>query len=178
LASSRNSYDIIAGDLFLPWGAGEGRLFSLEHFRSVRLALKDGGIFCQWLPLYQLTPEQLEVIAATFTRVFDKTHVFASPPSEARPILALVGVRGNDGLLPPWEELSLPPFPGAMERGQLESFYLGTWPNQQSTEVNTLGNLLIELDAAKERLTGEPASKYLYGKKWSEYRRGLSGKPD
>ena len=45
IASCRNRYDVIIGDLFLPWRAGVGRLYTLEHFRAVRDALKAGEYF-------------------------------------------------------------------------------------------------------------------------------------
>ena len=44
--------------LVLDRRAGEGRLYAREHFHAVRGALRDGGVFCQWLPLYQLTRDK------------------------------------------------------------------------------------------------------------------------
>jgi spermidine synthase len=169
LASCRNRFDVIAGDLFLPWGPGEARLYSLEHFHAVRRALKEGGLFCQWLPLYQLTPSQLEIIAATFQQVFPDTYVFASPAGDPRPVLALVGLQG-DGK-PQVQTGRL------LEHGKLEefeSFSLGSWPMKSPSRINTLGNLAIELNAALERLTGQPGKKYLHGNRWENYRAELS----
>ena len=34
---------------------------------AMRAALRPDGLFCQWLPLYQLTREELEIIARTLT---------------------------------------------------------------------------------------------------------------
>lgn len=42
VAASRGEFDVIVGDLYLPWGSGAGRLYSVEHFRSVRRALDHG----------------------------------------------------------------------------------------------------------------------------------------
>ncbi|HKD99728.1 MAG TPA: hypothetical protein VKE69_01860, partial [Planctomycetota bacterium] len=47
-------YDVAIGDLYVPWRAGEGAMYTREHFEAVRDRLATGGLFCQWLPLYQL----------------------------------------------------------------------------------------------------------------------------
>ncbi|HSR13966.1 MAG TPA: hypothetical protein VLS90_21135, partial [Thermodesulfobacteriota bacterium] len=38
--------------------------------------LKPGGVFCQWLQLYKLSPENLRSIIATFQQVFPSILVF------------------------------------------------------------------------------------------------------
>ena len=70
IAAQTGVYDVVVGDLFLPWRTGEGRLFTLDHFANVRRSLKPGGLFCQWLPCFQLTRPQFETIARTFRAVF------------------------------------------------------------------------------------------------------------
>ena len=50
-------------------------MFSLEHFRNAKRALRPGGLFCQWLPGHQLNEEHFETIAATFQEVFPNTMV-------------------------------------------------------------------------------------------------------
>jgi hypothetical protein len=50
IATRTGVYDVVVGDLFLPWRTGEGRLFTIDHFANVRHSLKPGGLFCQWLP--------------------------------------------------------------------------------------------------------------------------------
>lgn len=94
-AASRDRYDVIAGDLFQPWGPGEGRLFSREHFLAVRDALRDGGIFCQWLPAHQLAKDEFEVILNTFAEVFGTVEIFAGGFQSQVPSVALVGWKGG-----------------------------------------------------------------------------------
>ena len=69
LSAARDRFDVIVGDLFLPWSAGVGRMYSVEHFEGVARALADGGVFCQWLPVYQLTEAQLDLIQASMLEV-------------------------------------------------------------------------------------------------------------
>lgn len=76
IAHSGQQYDVVIGDLFVPWQAGSGSMYSVEHFENVRRALREGGRFCQWLPLYQLSGPDLDAIAAAFFRVFPDGEVW------------------------------------------------------------------------------------------------------
>lgn len=95
LAGSRERYDVIVSDLFTPWHAGTGSLYTLEHFRTVREGLRPGGIFAQWLPLYQMSRMEFLIIARTMQAVFPQVTVWRGNFSPAHPILALVA-RPND----------------------------------------------------------------------------------
>jgi spermidine synthase len=91
LAAAPAPFDVIVGDLLVPWRPAEAALYTREHFQSVRRALAPGGIFCQWLPLYQLTEDQLQVLARTFADVFPSTTVWRGNFLPELPTLALVG---------------------------------------------------------------------------------------
>jgi spermidine synthase len=100
LASAPKGFDVIVGDLLVPWRPAEAPLYTQEHFESVRRALTEEGVFCQWLPLYQLSPDQLAIILRTFVHVFPSTTLWRGNflPDEAT--LALVGHRGSRALVP------------------------------------------------------------------------------
>ena len=51
-------FDAIIGDLFVPWHAGTGYLYTVEHFRNVRERLREGGVFVQWLQADQASPAE------------------------------------------------------------------------------------------------------------------------
>lgn len=93
IARKSAEYDVIIGDLFLPWKTGEGRLFTREHFENVRRALKPNGLYCQWLPLFQLTRPQYEMILRTFREVFPDCFVIRGDFYRDQPIVGLVGGR-------------------------------------------------------------------------------------
>ena len=65
-----DEYDVIVADLFTPWNPGTGSLYSLEHFRTVRSRLAEGGLFAQWLPLHQVSEHEFGVIVRTMLEVF------------------------------------------------------------------------------------------------------------
>ena len=95
LAATSDRFDVIVSDLFVPWHAGTGMLYTREHFETVRSRLAPGGIFAQWLPLFQLSRRDFEVIARTLTEVFPNVTVWRGDFYANRPILALVASAGR-----------------------------------------------------------------------------------
>jgi spermidine synthase len=63
-------YDVVISEPSNPWLAGEADLFTEEFFRAVRDRLAPGGIFCQWIHGYLISPEALRLVARTFESVF------------------------------------------------------------------------------------------------------------
>lgn len=86
-------FDVIEGDLFLPWNTGEGRLFTREHFAGVRAALRPRGLYCQWLPMYQLTRPQFDAILRTFREIFPEAWLIRGDFHAAMPVVGLIGGR-------------------------------------------------------------------------------------
>jgi spermidine synthase len=89
--ADRSSYDVIVADLFHPSRDGAGYLYTLEHFQAVKQRLAPGGLFCQWLPLYQLDMAVFKTIVRTFLEVFPEASAFLAHYSLTNPILGLVG---------------------------------------------------------------------------------------
>ncbi len=72
-------YDLITSEPSNPWIAGVANLFTREHFRNCRARLTPTGVFCQWIPLYNLSPGDLRSIAATFRDVFPTATLWMFP---------------------------------------------------------------------------------------------------
>src|SRR6185295_10824575 len=70
LATTPAAFDVVVSDLFIPWHASAGSLYAREMYATVARALAPGGLFCQWLPLYQLTRQEFATIARTMLTVF------------------------------------------------------------------------------------------------------------
>jgi spermidine synthase len=100
LATQRDRYDVIVGDLFVPWREGLGGLYSLEFCHSARGALRPGGLYCQWIPLYQVSRQELELIVRTFRAVFPQAWVVRNSFSFRHPAIGLVGWKGSQGPSP------------------------------------------------------------------------------
>jgi spermidine synthase len=91
LTASRDRFDVIVSDLFIPWHASAGNLYAREMYNTVARRLAPGGVFCQWLPLYQLTREEFDTIVRTFLTVFPQASLWRGDFYPDRPIVGLVG---------------------------------------------------------------------------------------
>jgi spermidine synthase len=91
LLASRDTYDVILADLFLPWTAGTAYLYSLDFYRLGREHLAKDGIYCQWLPLHQLAVPDLEAIVASFTAAFPHVQLWLAHYRTRTPLAALIG---------------------------------------------------------------------------------------
>ena len=76
LLTTNRTFDVITADPIHPWFRGAGSLYSSEYFHLAAAHLRPGGIIAQWLPLYELTPEDLASVVATFQRQFPHTMMW------------------------------------------------------------------------------------------------------
>jgi spermidine synthase len=163
LAVSRQHYDVIIGDLFTPWRPGEASLCELELFQAARAALRSGGIYCQWIPMHQLTPAQFEVIARTFQKAFPEAIQFRNHFKTRGLPLALIGFK--DRRLD-WAIVSQR-CASERQRGQLSDpicrhpeglamLYMGRLDGLAAVngQMNTRKNLWLELDAGQKWILG------------------------
>ena len=151
LAGARGSFDVIVGDLLVPWRPAEAPLYTLEHFASVRAALTAGGVFCQWLPLYQLSPEQLAIIVRTFLEVFPAATLWRG---NFDPDLATVALVGHVGA-PPLDAEAVDARVAAMAAGDGDPFLAhpaGVWLYL----VGPLRPTMPWIADARRNLDGEP----------------------
>jgi len=91
LLGTAERYDAIIADLFVPWRAGVGSLYSREHFDAARERLTAGGLFVQWLPLFQVSRREFDLVARTMLAVFEQVTLWRGTFSPASPFVALVG---------------------------------------------------------------------------------------
>jgi len=98
LRGTRESYDVIISDLFVPWKAGTGNLYSLQHYQEVYRHLGRDGLFMQWLPAYQLSKPELSIIMRTMQEVFPQITVWRGDFSPLKPIIGLLGHKNKTPL--------------------------------------------------------------------------------
>jgi len=91
LGATQERFDLVIADLFTPWRMGVGSLYTVEHYRIARKSLAEGGIFVQWLPLYQLSRAEFETIARTLMSVFEQVTLWRGDFLGQTPIVALIG---------------------------------------------------------------------------------------
>ena len=167
-------YDVIVSDLFTPWHSQTGYLYTVEHYRAARAHLADGGVFAQWLPLYQLSPKGFELIADSFASVFPCVTVWRGEMASTSPLLMLVGseapleldaaaLQTRLAALPPgW----VGPYGFLRQPPGLVEFYIGDWPAPAPGIVlNTDAHPRLEFTAPvsqsrEEFLTGARLRQY------------------
>jgi len=97
VSADTRQYDVIIADLFHPALDGSGALYTTEHFAAVRKRLAPGGLFCQWLPLYQLDLPSLRAIIRGFLDVYPNGSAWLNHYSVYTPMLALIGSQEGGG---------------------------------------------------------------------------------
>lgn len=75
LATHGETWDLVTSDPVHPWTRGSSDLYTLEHFTRMRSRLAEGGVASQWLPLYELSTDDVRTIVATWCAAFE--HVSA-----------------------------------------------------------------------------------------------------
>lgn len=156
-----DTYDVVVGDLFLPWRTGEGRLFTREHFQAVRRALRPEGLFCQWLPMYQLTERQFDSIAGTFREAFPEAFIVRGDFYADKAILGLVGGRDLKDL--DWGRVAQSCTLAAAGRVRdplvrhvegVAMLVVGPLPVSSNAPINTLDDAWLEWDAGRNIIQG------------------------
>jgi spermidine synthase len=106
VAASHDTWDVIVADLFHPAIDGAGGLYAREHFAAVAERLAPGGLFAQWLPLYQLDGATLRTIVRTFCGVFPEAHAWLGIYNAQTPAIALIGRAADEPLRIDLDELA------------------------------------------------------------------------
>ena len=69
-------FDVIVSEPSNPWVTGVANLFTLEYFKRGAERLKDDGLFSQWLQIYEMAPEDVRTLIATFRAAFPQVYLF------------------------------------------------------------------------------------------------------
>lgn len=95
LASTHRKYDVIVGEPSNPWLTGVADLFTADHFRIAKRTLKPKGVYCEWVQLYEMSPENVKIIYRTFASQFRYVAVFSAEDLSSDTVLV-----GSDSPLP------------------------------------------------------------------------------
>ena len=76
LLHSAGRYGLIVSEPSNPWIAGVNNLFTVDFYQRVRSRLEPDGVFCQWLQLYELSPETFATLLRSYLSVFPEGQLF------------------------------------------------------------------------------------------------------
>jgi hypothetical protein len=189
LRSQRRQYDVIVSEPSNFWIAGMGDLFSDDFYRIAATRLRSGGILCQWVQCYQISPDAIRAVIRTLSRTFPHGQVFYID-SAADLILLASPDREIPLDVASWEESFRHPDvaadlarvgvekPGDLlryYRGRLERIAAGVGPGP----VNTDDNGWLEHRAPLDLLSAQSAERLL---EWddsvsADLARSLRGDP-
>ena len=159
LAAARGSWDVVVTDLLVPWEAGTGALYTVEHHRAVAAHLADGGVYVQWLALWQLGERELGRIADATRAVFPHVVLWRGDTSRRWGTIAIVAARAPlalDGaaLRARLDALDPPLDRGMNDPASLAALYVGDWPRRDVT-LHSDDRPLLELEAPITHRDGE-----------------------
>ena len=72
-------YDVIASEPSNPWMSGVSNLFTVDFYRTARAHLAPGGVFAQWIQLYQISNDTFKAMIASLQEVFPHIVIFSLP---------------------------------------------------------------------------------------------------
>jgi spermidine synthase len=156
-------FDVIVSEPSNPWVTGVANLFTLEYFKKGAERLKDDGLFSQWLQIYEMSPDDVRTLIATFRAAFPQVYLFRGAEGD----LMLLGSKNERRL-----DLSIlkshlenPTIAAELKRINTSSaadlisrFYLGPGDVTKlsaGAKLNTDDNALIEFNAPRRVGTAE-----------------------
>jgi spermidine synthase len=69
-------FDMITADPIHPKISRVGYLYTREYYEAIRSHLTEGGVVCQWMPVYQIAPRRLRSAIKTFLEVFPRATLW------------------------------------------------------------------------------------------------------
>ena len=76
LEVTQKKYDVITEEPMHPALAGVVNLYTSEYYELAKSHLKPGGIMSQWIPLYDLSVEDVRMLVKTFKEAFPHTTIW------------------------------------------------------------------------------------------------------
>ncbi len=165
LRGTHEHFDVIISDLFIPWKAGVGNLYSKEHYQTISNRLNEHGLFMQWLPAYQITEQEFNVITNTLLNVFPQVTIWRGDYSPLKPIIGLLAHK-KPGQLSPQARITK----NFQESPPLLSYFVGTpdslRPFFKQYPINSDNKPFIEFNAPiSQRQVKESHNQWFTGEK-------------
>ena len=120
LLRTKETYDLIVSEPSNPWVAGVEMLYSQEFLEAARDRLAPGGVYAQWIHLYENDSRALELVLRTYDSVFDATAVWSTMHTD----LLILGLKDGATALDVArlaERAARPDFAAGLRRAKVES---------------------------------------------------------
>jgi predicted membrane-bound spermidine synthase len=162
-AAGRRKYDLILSEPSNPWVSGVSGLFTVEFYQRVRRYLNEGGVFGQWVQLYEMDDNLVLSVLAALDEVFGDYEIFITGTSD----MLIVASRGRLPA-PDWSVVNFPGIrddlrrvvplaPAALERMRLASRAAVRPLVLLEGSANSDFRPVLDLGAERARFMGQPA---------------------
>jgi len=94
LLRSDERFDVITSEPSNPWASGVEMLYSREFLEAARQRLEPGGVYAQWMHLYETDRATVELVMRTYASVFPKVAVWFTLGND----IVLIGFRDPDAV--------------------------------------------------------------------------------
>jgi len=91
LITSKDKFDVITSDPLDPWAKGTAALYTKEFFEAIKQHLNPGGIFGQFVQLYESNEDAVKSEIATFSEVFPDVSFWSNNVNGQGYDLVLIG---------------------------------------------------------------------------------------
>jgi spermidine synthase len=180
LAATRNGYDVIISEPSNPWLTGVSDLFTSDHYATAKRKLKPGGVYCQWVQLYELSPRNVQTLYRTFAHNFRYVLAFSAEDQSSDTILVGSDTPLQLDLTRIAAQLDDPTVKKELARAHIDSaeaavarILLASREEvlrfAEDAPLNTDDNALIELSAPRDLIGFERSQGYLetmYADSW------------
>lgn len=116
-STQAEKYDLIVSEPSNPWVSGVAGLFSDEFYRLVRRQMAEGGLFAQWIQLYEIDLPLVVTVLKALEANFDDYAVYATTNVD----LIIVARRDGHLSLPEPAVLAMPGIARALGRIGVDS---------------------------------------------------------
>jgi spermidine synthase len=82
LFTGKERYDVIFSEPSNPYRAGIASLFTTEFYQAVKSRLTDDGVFVQWVQVYEVDAQTVQIAYATLGNVFGSVETWQSQPGD------------------------------------------------------------------------------------------------
>jgi len=176
LMATDETYDMINADLFLPYRSGAGSLYALEHYQASKEKLNAGGVYVQWLPLFQLTENEFGIITKTMSEVFPQLTLWRSVVNPHRELVAIVG-HLDSSPFPSQESDGVEVRAKVVENVRAEDIhYFQITPDPRSLLFFYVGNLTKAIELFKDypiNSDDQPRVEYMSPKSLRQWEDGM-----
>lgn len=166
-AASGRRFDLILSEPSNPWVSGVAGLFTLEFYDRVKRQLGDGGVFGQWLHLYELNDALVTSVLAAIDSTFADYEIFFTSNSDILVVAATDSLRPPDWTVVSYDGIAsdlrraIPLLPEALEALRLGGRDALHWMILAGTDPNSDFFPTLDLGAERMRFMRESANGYI-----------------